>query len=225
MNDYFNNEYMPKMNRIGKITGYIGVISIISSFGVLWFVEPISYYPVVGQIGTYMAFLSGNISNMRVPCASMVQVSAEVEPGTHEGSIIATIGVCQEPTTLSDVKQIILRCRKAMKMGRILYLEQNIWFYDMLGMLAWIQIPEQELEGMLKEYRELLKEPKNAELLKTLKVYLENNMNYSVTTEKLYLNINTVRKRIDKVNSILPIDWNNYVQRLNIELLLQILNL
>lgn len=72
MNDYFNNEYMPKMNRIGKITGYIGAISIISSFGVLWFVEPISYYPVVGQIGTYMAFLSGNISNMRVPCASMV---------------------------------------------------------------------------------------------------------------------------------------------------------
>ena len=58
-----------------------------------------------------------------------------------------------------------------------------------------------------------------------MKVYLENNMNYSVTAEKLYLNINTVRKRIDKVNSILPIDWNNYVQRLNIELLLQILNL
>lgn len=225
MNDFFNNEYMPKMNCIGKITGYIGAVSIISSFGVLWFVEPISYYPVVGQIGTYMAFLSGNISNMHVLCASMAQVSAEVEPGTHEGSIIATIGVCQEPTTLSDVKQTILRCRKAMKMGRILYPEQNIWFYDMLGMLAWIQIPEQELKGMLKEYRKLLKEPKNAELLKTLKVYLENNMNYSVTAEKLYLNINTVRKRIDKVNSILPIDWNNYVQRLNIELLLQILNL
>ena len=54
---------------------------------------------------------------------------------------------------------------------------------------------------------------------------MENNMNYSVTEEKLYLNINTVRKRIDKVNSILPIDWNNYVQRLNIELLLQFLNL
>lgn len=50
-------------------------------------------------------------------------------------------------------------------------------------------------------------------------------MNYSVIAEKLYLNINTVRKRIDKVNSILPIDWNKYVQRLNIELLQQFLNL
>ena len=40
-----------------------------------------------------MAFLSGNISNMRVPCASMAQISAGVEPGTNEGSIIATIGM------------------------------------------------------------------------------------------------------------------------------------
>ena len=40
-----------------------------------------------------MAFLSGNISNMRVPCASMAQISADVEPGTEEGSLIATIGM------------------------------------------------------------------------------------------------------------------------------------
>ena len=120
MNDFYNKEYMPKMNRIGKVTGYLGVvasflpaivlavvygltpnlgalptvaISVVSSFAVLWFVEPISYYPVVGQIGTYMAFLSGNISNMRVPCASMAQVAAEVEPGSEKGSVIATLGM------------------------------------------------------------------------------------------------------------------------------------
>ena len=40
-----------------------------------------------------MAFLSGNISNMRVPCASMAQVAAEVEPGTEKGSVIATLGM------------------------------------------------------------------------------------------------------------------------------------
>ena len=40
-----------------------------------------------------MAFLSGNISNMRIPCASMAQVGAGVEPGTEKGSIIATIGM------------------------------------------------------------------------------------------------------------------------------------
>lgn len=111
---------MPKVTRIGKITGYLGVavaflpaivlavvygilpkgsalltafIAGASSFGVLWFVEPISYFPVVGPAGTYMAFLSGNISNMRIPCASMAQVAAEVEPGTEKGSVIATLGM------------------------------------------------------------------------------------------------------------------------------------
>lgn len=118
--DFFNDEYMPKMNKIGKITGALGVIIAFlpalvlavvygilpkpaalatafvagaSSFAVLWFVEPISYFSVLGPVGTYMAFLSGNISNMRVPCASMAQVSADVEPGSEKGSIIATLGM------------------------------------------------------------------------------------------------------------------------------------
>lgn len=118
--EFFNKEYMPKMHRIGKITGALGVvlsfmpalilavvygilpsgaalvtafIAGASSVGVMWFVEPISYFSILGPVGTYMAFLSGNISNMRVPCASMAQISAEVEPGTDQGSIIATIGM------------------------------------------------------------------------------------------------------------------------------------
>lgn len=119
-NNFYKDEYMPKVNKIGKLTGVLGVIlafspaialavvygilpkpaalltafiSGVSAFGVLWFVEPISYYPVLGTAGTYMAFLSGNISNMRVPCASMAQVAADVEPGTEQGSIIATLGM------------------------------------------------------------------------------------------------------------------------------------
>ena len=118
--NFYSLEYLPKMHRIGKIIGVVAVlasfmpaltlgvvyglwpdmaalgtaaVSAIASFGVLWFVEPLSYYPVVGPVGTYMAFVSGNISNMRIPCASMAQISAEVEPGSDKGSIIATIGM------------------------------------------------------------------------------------------------------------------------------------
>lgn len=118
--NFYSLEYLPKMHRIGKIIGVLAVlasfmpaltlgvvyglwpdmaalgtaaVSAIASFGVLWFVEPLSYYPVVGPVGTYMAFVSGNISNMRIPCASMAQVAADVEPGSDKGSIIATIGM------------------------------------------------------------------------------------------------------------------------------------
>lgn len=70
-----------------------GFISIASAVGVLWFVEPMSYFPIVGVAGTYMAFLSGNISNLRIPSAAAAQNVAGVQPGSEEGSIIATLGM------------------------------------------------------------------------------------------------------------------------------------
>lgn len=118
--DFYEGEYMPQMHKIGKLTGLLGAvlsflpalvlavvygllpkpaalatafISAASAFGFLWVVEPISYFTVLGSVGTYMAFLSGNISNMRVPCAGMAQVAADVEPGTEKGSIVSVIGM------------------------------------------------------------------------------------------------------------------------------------
>ena len=40
-----------------------------------------------------MAFLSGNISNLRVPCSSVAQHAAGVEEGTPQGAVFSTIGV------------------------------------------------------------------------------------------------------------------------------------
>ena len=118
--EYYENSYIPKMHFYGKVIGWLGVLLAFtpcivllvvygyapdwptlptaflagaSAFGLIWIIEPISYYSALGPVGTYMAFLSGNISNMRVPCASMAQEAAEVEPGTPEGSLIATIGM------------------------------------------------------------------------------------------------------------------------------------
>jgi hypothetical protein len=68
-------------------------VSVAGAFGIFWIVEPISYYPVLGVPGTYMAFLSGNISNLRLPCAAAAQESANVETGTPEASIISTIAI------------------------------------------------------------------------------------------------------------------------------------
>ena len=71
---------------------FAGFIMQISVIGVFWVVEPISYFNVLGIPGTYMAFLSGNIANMRMPVSAAAQDSAGVQPGTDEGTVIATIG-------------------------------------------------------------------------------------------------------------------------------------
>lgn len=58
-----------------------------------WIIEPISYYPTLGDAATYMSFLAGNISNMRLPCAAVAQEVAGVEEGSHKGELVATIGI------------------------------------------------------------------------------------------------------------------------------------
>ena len=50
-------------------------------------------------------------------------------------------------------------------------------------------------------------------------------MNYSATAEKLYVHINTIRNRIDKVNQLLGIDWDSPLNRMKCEILLQYLKL
>ncbi|MHC3437438.1 hypothetical protein ACYJ1Y_04885 [Natrialbaceae archaeon A-gly3] len=116
----YKTEFIPYINRWGRITSLLavafafipafallavfeimpptgaiigGFITVAITFGIIWFIEPISYYPVLGIPGTYMAFLSGNISNLRLPCAAAAQESADVEPGTPQGSIISTIAI------------------------------------------------------------------------------------------------------------------------------------
>ncbi len=64
------------------------------SFGAFYLVEPISYYAALGMSGTYLSFLSGNIGNMRVPCASLALDVTDSEPGTIQAEIVSTMAIC-----------------------------------------------------------------------------------------------------------------------------------
>lgn len=72
------------------LTGWMYTASMFAIYSV---VEPICYFPILGLPGTYMSFLSGNIGNMRVPCAVIAQESLVVEPGTKKAELIATLGI------------------------------------------------------------------------------------------------------------------------------------
>ena len=72
------------------LTGW-GLIA--SIYGIYAIIEPISYFPMVGLPGTYMVCLSGNISNVRIPCAAIAQESLGVQPGTKKAELVSTIGI------------------------------------------------------------------------------------------------------------------------------------
>ena len=71
-------------------TGFLAYASIVA---VLWVIEPISYYPILGVSGTYLAFLNGNIGNMCLPSASIAQTAVGAEPGTKKGELTATLAI------------------------------------------------------------------------------------------------------------------------------------
>lgn len=64
------------------------------AFGAFYIVEPVSYYASLGMSGTYLSFLSGNIGNMRVPCASLALDVTDSKPGTIQAEVVSTMAIC-----------------------------------------------------------------------------------------------------------------------------------
>ncbi|MBQ6438810.1 MAG: PucR family transcriptional regulator [Mogibacterium sp.] len=135
-------------------------------------------------------------------------------------------GVCREGSTLREIRRCVEKCRRVIDMGSVICPQEEICDYEALGPLAWIDIPEDELNGLLARFRPFTRDERGRELLHTLKVYLVNNMNYSVTADILFVHINTIRKRIDKImdnEAFADVDWNSTVERVKMILLLQFL--
>lgn len=57
------------------------------------FVEVITYSPLLGISGTYLGFFTGNLVNLKVPCAVNAREQANVRHGSKEGEIISTVSV------------------------------------------------------------------------------------------------------------------------------------
>ncbi|MER2106867.1 MAG: small-conductance mechanosensitive channel [Solibacillus sp.] len=72
------------------LSGFLNYAAIVA---IIWFIEPISYYPILGVSGTYLAFLTGNIGNMCLPSASIAQSIVGAEPGTRKGEVTATLAI------------------------------------------------------------------------------------------------------------------------------------
>ncbi|MCK7471099.1 MAG: hypothetical protein MZU95_10210 [Desulfomicrobium escambiense] len=56
-------------------------------------IEVLTYTPMLGSGGTYLGFVTGNLSNLKVPAAIAAMQQAGVEPSTKEGEIISTLAV------------------------------------------------------------------------------------------------------------------------------------
>ena len=120
MEKRFYNEYTVKMIRSGRVTTLIAAIltflpalylwlalgfkptweqigagwaTIVSAYLIIYFVEPLSFYPVMGLSGIYIGYLAGNIPSVRLPAMMAAQTATGAEAGTKRGELVGTIAI------------------------------------------------------------------------------------------------------------------------------------
>jgi hypothetical protein len=62
-------------------------------FWTVGLIEIITYTPMLGSAGSYLSFVTGNISNLKAPVALNAMNSENVKPGTDEGEVISAISI------------------------------------------------------------------------------------------------------------------------------------
>ena len=72
------------------LKGLLGVAPIYWTVGAI---EVITYTPMLGTGGTYLAFVTGNLTSLKAPSALNAMENADVKPGTEEGEVISTIAI------------------------------------------------------------------------------------------------------------------------------------
>lgn len=56
-------------------------------------IEVITYIPMLGVGGSYLSFVTGNITNLKLPCALSAMENAKVRATSEEGEVISTIAI------------------------------------------------------------------------------------------------------------------------------------
>ena len=70
-----------------------GVIATAPMYWAVGIVEIFTYVPMLGAGGTYLSFVTGNISNLKLPCAIDAMERAGVKATDEEGEVISTIAI------------------------------------------------------------------------------------------------------------------------------------
>ncbi len=80
-----------------------GLLATIPVYWTVGIIEIFTYVPMLGAGGSYLSFITGNISNLKLPCAIGAMEAAEVKPSSEEGEIISTISIAVSSITTTII--------------------------------------------------------------------------------------------------------------------------
>ena len=71
----------------------MGLIATAPMYWAVSAIEVITFIPMLGAGGSYLSFVTGNISNLKLPCAINALENANADPKSEEGEIISTVAI------------------------------------------------------------------------------------------------------------------------------------
>lgn len=70
-----------------------GLLAVAPIYWTVGIIEVLTYAPMLGTGGTYLSFITGNLTSLKVPCALNAMEAAKVEANSDEGEVISTIAI------------------------------------------------------------------------------------------------------------------------------------
>ena len=96
---------LPNFKALGE-----GLLATLPMYWAVGIVEVFTYVPMLGAGGTYLSFVTGNISNLKLPCGIDAMEKANVKSNSEEGEVISTIAIAVSSivTTLVILVGVVL---------------------------------------------------------------------------------------------------------------------
>ncbi len=88
----------------------MGLIATAPMYWAVGVVETFTFIPMLGAGGSYISFITGNISNLKLPCALSAMEQMGVKANSEEGEVISTIAIAVSSivTTVIIILGVIL---------------------------------------------------------------------------------------------------------------------
>ena len=71
----------------------LGLVATAPMYWAVGAIETVTFVPMLGAGGSYLSFVTGNISNLKLPCALNALEQNEVSANSEEGEVISTIAI------------------------------------------------------------------------------------------------------------------------------------
>ena len=71
----------------------MGLVATAPMYWAVGAIETVTFVPMLGAGGSYLSFVTGNISNLKLPCALNALEQNEVSANSEEGEVVSTIAI------------------------------------------------------------------------------------------------------------------------------------